>query len=265
MNSASSARPLGRSSVTNAYDGNGGAQRVQRSSPSGRPPTRSGWQGARICSPTACRWTLASHTASFDSSVQAFARPFGRQRAGTGACRPAVRRQRMARRDPAGTRLGHVEVHEAGRSVFPIAAATGFRSSRVHQFLGMGSRALGTSSAAAGPRRPNPLLDDRRRSIVDVGRSVVGQALEIGPDQGFVGRWQAPALAAIELRGQHDDEFTVCLAVRNAPAVRKHDPVARASVAMTLARAAAWRRGLRPASRPPPAVVARGLRPVPPD
>src|SRR5262249_53002007 len=62
--------------------------------------------------------------------------------------------------------------------------------------------------------------DYRRRSIVDVGRSVVGQALEIGPDQGFVGRWQAPAVAVIELRGEHDDEFRVCLAVRNAPAVR---------------------------------------------
>jgi hypothetical protein len=57
------------------------------------------------------------------------------------------------------------------------------------------------SHISAGPRRPNPLLDCRRRSIVDVGRSVVGQALEIGPDQGFVGRWHAPALAAIELRG----------------------------------------------------------------
>jgi len=45
------------------------------------------------------------------------------------------------------------------------------------------------------------LLDYRRRSVVDVGQSVIGQALEIGPDQGFVGRWQAPSLAAIELRG----------------------------------------------------------------
>ena len=62
----------------------------------------------------------------------------------------------------------------------------------------------------------------------DVGRSVVGQALEIGPDQGFVGRWQAPALAVIELRGQHDDEFTVCLAVRNSPAGPQDDPVAKA-------------------------------------
>ena len=97
------------------------------------------------------------------------------------------------------------------------------------------------------------------------GEAVVGQALEIGPDQGFVGRWGAPALAVIELRGQHDDEFAVCLAVRNGPAGPEHDPVARASVAMPLARVAAWRRGLRPASRPTPAVVVRGLRPVPPD
>ena len=50
-------------------------------------------------------------------------------------------------------------------------------------------------------------------SSARVGRAVVGQALEIGPDQGFLGRWEAPALAVIDLRGQHDDEVAVCPAV----------------------------------------------------
>jgi hypothetical protein len=60
---------------------------------------------------------------------------------------------------------------------------------------------------------PSPLLYGRRRSIVDVSGAVVGQALEIGPDQGFVGRWEASAFAVIELPGQHEDEVAIGPAV----------------------------------------------------
>ena len=49
--------------------------------------------------------------------------------------------------------------------------------------------ALGIISAAAGPRRPNLLLNYRCRLIGQVGQAVVGQVLEIGPDQSFFGRW----------------------------------------------------------------------------
>jgi hypothetical protein len=71
----------------------------------------------------------------------------------------------------------------------------------------------GITWAAAGPRRPKPLLDCRRRLIGQVGRAVVGQARENGPDQGFLERREAAPFAVIEFRCQHDDEFTVCLAV----------------------------------------------------
>ncbi len=77
----------------------------------------------------------------------------------------------------------------------------------------------GTRTGSDGPRRPNPLLDCRRRPIGQLGRSVVGQALEIGPDQGVLGRRWCPALAAIDLRGQHDDQIAIRSAVDNSPPV----------------------------------------------
>jgi hypothetical protein len=55
---------------------------------------------------------------------------------------------------------------------------------------------------AARPRRLNPLRYSRRRPIVEVGPAIVGQALEIGPDQGLLRRRSHPALAMIELAGQ---------------------------------------------------------------
>ncbi len=92
------------------------------------------------------------------------------------------------------------------------------------------------SGSAPGPRRPNPLLNCRRRAIIEVGRAVVGQALEIGPDQGFVGWWGASVLAVIELRGQHDDEVVV------VPCGPEDDPAARATECRSPPRFAAWRR-----------------------
>src|SRR5262245_13936896 len=92
----------------------------------------------------------------------------------------------------------------------PPRAAARVRSPRS---IGLGSRALGITSAAPGPRRPNLLLDGRRHPIGQVGRAVVRQALEIGPDQGFLGRWASAALAVIDLLGQHEDEFAVSPAV----------------------------------------------------
>src|SRR6185437_14967229 len=43
----------------------------------------------------------------------------------------------------------------------------------------------------------------------------VGQALEIGPDQGLFGRWEGAVLAAVDLRGQQDDELAVCPAAHD--------------------------------------------------
>ena len=70
----------------------------------------------------------------------------------------------------------------------------------------------GAANRLGGGRadHPNPLLDRRRHLISQVGRAVVGQALEIGSDQRFVGRWEGAALTAIDLRGEHDDEFAAC-------------------------------------------------------
>jgi hypothetical protein len=60
-----------------------------------------------------------------------------------------------------------------------------------------------TWNFAPHPRRPSPLRYCRRRPIVEVGPAVVGQALEIGPDQGLLRRCSHhPALAMIELAGQ---------------------------------------------------------------
>lgn len=53
--------------------GSRGGRRIR----SGRRPSPRCW--SKVCR----RWRLAGHTASFDSSVQAFTRPFGRQRAGS--------------------------------------------------------------------------------------------------------------------------------------------------------------------------------------
>ena len=69
---------------------------------------------------------------------------------------------------------------------------------------------LGGGSA---PSPPNTLLDFRRRLNGQVGKPVVGQALEIGPDQGFLGGRDVAALTAIDLLCQHDDEFAVGPAV----------------------------------------------------
>src|SRR5437660_228630 len=51
--------------------------------------------------------------------------------------------------------------------------------------------------------------DRRGRSIVEIGRAVVGQALEIAPDQSFVRSWTSPALATIQLSGQKNDQFSI--------------------------------------------------------
>ena len=75
------------------------------------------------------------------------------------------------------------------------------------------------------PCHPDSLLDRRRLLIGQAGRAVVGQALEIGPDQGVVRRGEGAALAAIDLRGQHDDQIAVCPAVRSAPA--SHNSIRR--------------------------------------
>ena len=73
--------------------------------------------------------------------------------------------------------------------------------------------APGLSSATAAPRLPNPLLDDRRHLIALVGRAVVWQALEIGPEQVFLGRWECAVFSAIDFAGKHEDEVAVVPAV----------------------------------------------------
>jgi hypothetical protein len=65
--------------------------------------------------------------------------------------------------------------------------------------------ALGITSAVAGPRHPNLLLDGRRRLVGQVGRAVVGEAFQIGADQGLLGSREGASLAAVDLRGQQDD------------------------------------------------------------
>jgi hypothetical protein len=52
-----------------------------------------------------------------------------------------------------------------------------------------------------------------------------GKALEIGPDQRVFGRGEGAALAAIDLRGRHDDQIVVCPAVESAPA--SHNSIRR--------------------------------------
>jgi hypothetical protein len=49
----------------------------------------------------------------------------------------------------------------------------------------------------------------RRHLIGQVGQSFLGQALEIGPDPGFVGRRQCAALAAIDLSCQQYEQLSI--------------------------------------------------------
>ena len=74
-------------------------------------------------------------------------------------------------------------------------------------------------------RRPDPLLDGRRRLIGQVGRAVVWQALEIGPDQGFIGRRQCAALAAIDLSSQENELLSITAIFRPANGRPRHEHV----------------------------------------
>jgi len=53
------------------------------------------------------------------------------------------------------------------------------------------------------------IRDGRRRFIAEFGRTVVGQALEIGPDQGVFRRREGAALAVIALTGQEHEQLPI--------------------------------------------------------
>ena len=58
-------------------------------------------------------------------------------------------------------------------------------------------------------RRADGIRDDWRVFIAELGRTVVGQAFEIGPDQGVFRMREGAALAVIELTGQEHEQLPI--------------------------------------------------------
>jgi hypothetical protein len=59
------------------------------------------------------------------------------------------------------------------------------------------------------PANHGSIGQDWRCSISGLGRTVVGQGLKIRSEQGIVGRWKHPVLAAIEFFGEQDDQLAI--------------------------------------------------------